>query len=62
VIATYNSYGGFGTFYSAMPSPSRSVISYGFVTPFGNIAMHTTYDTAVALTAYSFFNPFSAQS
>ena len=49
---------GFGTFYSAMPSPSGDVISYKFVTPFGDIPVYTTYDAAAGLTADSFFDPF----
>ena len=49
---------GFGTVYSAMPSPSGDVISYKFVTPFGAIPLYTTYNAAAGLTDKSFFNPF----
>ena len=49
---------GFGTVYSAMPSPSGDVVSYKFVTPFGAIPLYTTYNAAAGLTDKSFFNPF----
>ncbi len=52
VIDTYN-YGQFGIFYSAMPSPSGDVISDEFVTPFGDIPLHTTYDAAAGLADHS---------
>jgi hypothetical protein len=48
---------GFGSFSSAIFSPSGDVISYQLVTPFGNIPVPTTYDAAAGLTADSLFDP-----
>jgi hypothetical protein len=42
---------GFGTVYSAIPSPSGDVVSYEFVTPVGNIPLFTTYNAGTGLTA-----------
>jgi hypothetical protein len=55
VIAAIN-YGHFGTFYSSMPSPSGTVISFKIVTPFGDIPVPTTYDAAAGLADHSVDN------
>jgi hypothetical protein len=47
---------GFGSLYSAMPSPSGDVISYKFVTPFGDIPLYTAFDAAAGLADHSVAN------
>jgi hypothetical protein len=56
VIAATNN-GGFGSFYSAMPSPSGGdVTSYRIVTPFGDIPLRTAFDAAKGIADHSMDN------
>jgi hypothetical protein len=52
LIAT-NHWGGFGTIYTAMPSPSGYVISFKLVTPVGDIPIPLKYNAATVLTDVS---------
>ncbi len=47
---------GFGTLYTATPSPSGNVVSFKFVTPFGSIPLPFPYDAAKGLTDYAVVN------
>lgn len=47
---------GFGTLYSAMPSPSGNVLSLKLVTPFGSVALPFPYDAIKGLTDFAKVN------
>ena len=50
---------GFGTFYSAIPTPEGDVVTKKLVTPFGwDIPLPTRYNAAAGFKGRSFFNPF----
>lgn len=50
---------GFGTYYSALPSPSGTAVSFAFLTPFGDIPTWSTYDATAGLGSVSLFDPFA---
>lgn len=50
---------GFGTYYSALPSPSGTTVSFKFLTPFVDIPTWSTYDATAGLGSVSLFDPFA---
>lgn len=50
---------GFGTYYSALPSPSGTKVSFRFLTPLIDIPTWSTYDATAGLSSVSFADPFA---
>jgi len=48
---------GFGRFYSAIPSPTGTVITNEIVTPFGSIRIPTSYDATAGLADATYYDP-----
>lgn len=49
---------GFGTYYSALPSPSGTKVSFKFLTPLFDIPTWSTYDATAGLSSVSLVDPF----
>jgi len=49
---------GFGTYYSAIPSPSGPITTYKLVTPLIDIPLFTKYDASKDPSDYTFYDPF----